>query len=295
MHLSLVSDAELALAVTVLAGVVANVGSLYAAVLSGLHRSYLAQMGETVGAILQFVGCGKFYPVWPATGGSGSRPPRGETHQSCHRGFRYPRACKGVLGNPTRSLHIGRFLELLGEAKGFILLDTGNVLSEAMVRILLVVMAGPSELGLYDIANRLPVLIRNAFTYGLLAIFPAIAALQSPEKQSGYRAGPAHVTLGCGATGYCTSGGLHAAGKAVAVSCGWAGLGAQVSTVTLVTSPFGGSLTAYNIPFYLTIQAIGLESVVARNSWVAHSVDWTWQLNPSRRNPRAPCPLAGLC
>ena len=45
------------------------------------------------------------------------------------------------------------------------------------------------------------------------------------------------------------------------------GVGAQVSTITLITTAWW-IMTAYNIPFYFTIQAIGLENVVARNTWL---------------------------
>ena len=48
----------------------------------------------------------------------------------------------------------------------------------------------------------------------------------------------------------------------------WLGdVGAQVSIVTLITTAWW-IVTSYNIPFYFTIQAIGQENVVARNTWM---------------------------
>ena len=183
MHLPLGPDTTLISITTVLAGVVANLASLYAAILSGLHRSYIGQMAETAGTLSQFVvAAASIILGQPFLGLAASLLAGKLTVLAvvAVATWRLAPAYRRLYP----SLDIGNLFALLEDAKGFMLLETGNALSEAMVRVLLVVMAGPSELGLYDIANRLPVLIRNSFTYGLLAMFPAVAALHAQKKSS---------------------------------------------------------------------------------------------------------------
>ena len=253
------------LAVTILAGVVANLAGLYAAVLSGLHRSYMAQMAETAGTVSQFIVAAAFIFLGQPYLGLAASLLAGKLTNLTIVGvgtWRQAPAYRSI--HP--SLDIGHLCKLLGEAKGFMLLETGNALSEAIVRVLLVVTAGPSELGLYDIANRLPLLIRNSFTYGLLAMFPAITALHAQKNQAVIeqvlRASLAVVVF------------LIITSLAIYLLLAkpllflWLGnIGVQVTTITLITTAWW-IITAYNIPFYFTIQAIGLESVVARNTWL---------------------------
>jgi O-antigen/teichoic acid export membrane protein len=135
-----------------------------------------------------------------------------------------------------------------------------------MVRALLVVMAGPSELALFDIANRLPVLIRNSFTYGLMALFPAVTALSAQQKLAGI----GHVLrASMGVVVFLIITPLAAyVILAKPVLFLWLGdVGTQVSTITLVATAWW-IVTAYNVPFYLTMQALGLEGAVARSVWL---------------------------
>jgi O-antigen/teichoic acid export membrane protein len=259
------SNMALALATTVLAGVIANLASVYAAVLSGLHRSYIAQMAETLGTVSQFVVAAAFIIAGlPAMGLAISLLAGKLTRLVVVIAATWRHSPAYFAIRP--SLRLRSFTHLLREAKSFILLDTGNALCEAMVRALLVVMAGPSELGLYDIANRLPALIRNTFTYGLMALFPAIATLHAQRRLDGI-AQVLRASVGVVVFLIITPLAAYAI-LAKPVLFLWLGdVGTQVSTITLITTTWW-VVTSYNIPFYLAIQALGLESVVARNIWL---------------------------
>lgn len=265
MHLPAGRHIALILATTMLAGVAANMANLYAAVLSGLHKSYVAQMAETAGAVSQFIVATVFIFLRQPVIGLATSLLAGKLTVFAIVNVATWRQAPDYR-NATPRLDIVTLCRLLREARGFILLDTGNALSEAMVRVLLVVTAGPAELGLYDIANRLPVLIRNSFTYGLLAMFPAMTALHAQKNQDVI----AQVLRGSLAVVVFLIITPLAAYLLLAkpLLFLWLGnVGTQVSTITLVTTAWW-IITSYNIPFYFTIQALGMESVVARNTWL---------------------------
>jgi O-antigen/teichoic acid export membrane protein len=258
-------DVVAALVTTILAGVIANVATLYGAVLSGLHRYYVAQMAETLGAVAQFAVAATFIFLGQASLGLAIGLLAGKiTILVLVMASTWRREPEYRAIRPR--LHLGDFVRLLREAKGFILFNTGSALLEPTARGLLVFMAGPSELALFDIANRLPSLIRNSFTFGLMALFPAITALRAQQRTAGIEQ-VLRASMGVVVFLIITPLAAYII-LAKPVLFLWLGdVGTRVAVITLVTTAWW-IVTAYNLPFYLTIQALDLESVVARNVWL---------------------------
>jgi O-antigen/teichoic acid export membrane protein len=249
--------------VATFSGVVASVGVIYWAVLSGLQRTYVGQMAEAAGAISQFL-------VAVVILISGQSPLGlamsllvgklttlaivvGATKQAGFFAIR-PR------------LQLKGFIALFVEARGFCLRDIGYALLEPVIRAILAIMAGPSQLALFDMSNRIPGSIRSCFTNGLVALFPAVTALYA-QKRSAEIEQALQASLGIVVSFVIAPLAAYMLLAKPVLNLWLGGVGLQVSTITLVTTTWWIA-SSYNIPFYFTALALGCESVVARTVWL---------------------------
>ena len=159
-----------------------QIGALQGAVLAGNHKLYLTQSADALQSFIIF--------IIAATGS--------------HFGLPVPALVTGIfIGALVRVLAISaiiqhyypnylwinplfsgksRLIQLLNATGPYFLLELTEILRYPLIRIMILFSGGPSSLGVYDLANKIPQVMRDALSSGLIAIFPAAATWSKNHK-----------------------------------------------------------------------------------------------------------------
>jgi O-antigen/teichoic acid export membrane protein len=75
-------------------------------------------------------------------------------------------------------------LDLLRKGENFFLLFIADYFRYPLVRLIVLLSLGTTALGIYDVANKIPQMLRDAFGSGLSAIFPAFSSWYSKKDSN---------------------------------------------------------------------------------------------------------------
>jgi O-antigen/teichoic acid export membrane protein len=172
-----------------------------------------------------------------------------------------------LLVSASRPVNVDDFRDLVSHGKHFFSLSLVFVVREPVFRLLIAWILGAGPLGLYDIANRTPMLIRELGASGSQSLFAGLARTDSPDGRADtervLRAALFYL-LAIGGTGLA----FFAVSRDLIFSV-WLGKSAPagLSLSGLLMSVWWG-ITLLNVPFYWLLQARGLEKPLANSVWL---------------------------
>jgi len=172
-----------------------------------------------------------------------------------------------ALASASRPIRVADFRDLVRHGKHFFSLSLVFVVREPVFRLLIAWILGAGALGLYDIANRTPMFIRELGASGSQSLFAGLARTDSSagrgETERVLRAALFYL-LAIGGTGLA----FFAVNRDLVFSV-WLGKGAPsgLSLSGLLMAVWWG-ITLLNVPFYWLLQARGLEKPLANSVWL---------------------------
>jgi O-antigen/teichoic acid export membrane protein len=182
-----ISASELLIAVTVSA-VLTMVCNLQSAILIGNHKLYYVQSTEILQSVTQFIvsviGVILGYPVYGLVTGLFFSI-LGKTAATSFILHRYH---PDHFWLRPRFASIISVVRLARRARYFSLLYMTEYFRYPMVRLIILSTLGTVALGVYDLANKIPQMLRDAFGSGLSAIFPAFSSWRFSNADSSVRA-----------------------------------------------------------------------------------------------------------
>jgi len=172
-----------------------------------------------------------------------------------------------ALALASRPIRVVDFRDLVHHGKHFFSLSLVFVVREPVFRLLIAWILGAGAVGLYDIANRTPMLVRELGASGSQSLFAGLARTDS----SGGR-GETERVLRAAFFYLFALGGTGLAFFAVSrdlVFIVWLGKSAPsgLSQAGLLMAVWWG-ITLLNVPFYWLLQARGLEKPLANSVWL---------------------------
>ena len=172
-----------------------------------------------------------------------------------------------ALASASRPIRMADFRDLVRHGKHFFSLSLVFVVREPVFRLLIAWILGASALGLYDIANRTPMFIRELGASGSQSLFAGLARTDSSagrgETERVLRSALFYL-FGIGGTGLA----FFAVSRDLVFSV-WLGKSAPpgLSLAGLLMTVWWG-ITLLNVPFYWLLQARGLEKPLANSVWL---------------------------
>ena len=173
-----------------------------------------------------------------------------------------------AMGRASRPVRLSDVRDLAHAGKHFFSLAVVFVAREPVFRILVGWTLGASAVGVYDIANRVPMLIRELGASGSQALFPGLARSSALPRSNELETRRLLRTamfylLAIGATGLA----FFAVNRELIVAL-WLGKDSPVglSSAALMMSGWW-ALTLFNVPFFWFLQARGFEKPLANSVW----------------------------
>jgi O-antigen/teichoic acid export membrane protein len=172
-----------------------------------------------------------------------------------------------TLDDAARPVGIADLRDLIQHGKHFFSLSVAFVVREPVFRLIVASLLGASAVGVYDIANRVPMLVRELGASGSQALFAGLARL---DGQRGWEPSlqllktAMFYLLAIGGTGLA----VFAVGRDFILSM-WLGTAAiQSLRAAALLMAIWWAITLVNVPFFWLLQARRLERPLALSVWL---------------------------
>jgi O-antigen/teichoic acid export membrane protein len=177
------------------------------------------------------------------------------------------RALYEAMASVRRPEGVSGLRDLLANGKHFFSLSVVFLIREPVFRLVIAALLGASALGVYDVANRVPMLIRELGASGSQALFAGLARMEpSRHAEEIVRVMKSAVfyLFAIGGTGLA----LYAVARGLVLGL-WLGIPvlADLRSASLLLAVWWG-ITLINVPFFWLLQARRLERALATSVWV---------------------------